>query len=415
MPEGLRFPLATPSLVGKSNLSLIVFLLATSCVLTLWFATAAFIPYIGQSDLSIGFDAFRYHVFAQRNSAYSLTEILAGPDMGAFGQAGYPVLLSLVYGLTTPDPLVGCMLNWILWVAAGFLLVPLARTESDESSTLPFLAIWLLYPEGFEWNGMTTKEPLVAFAVACAIRACSSRARMWTQALIIAALSSLMLTVREVAAPLIALALAISFEFRNPATRKVWSRFLLFALVAVMVLYVAGATPNDEADVENPLARAGYSATLEYSGGLSTDSLLRQMGSPDHLLDSLWAPVRGASYLICPLYYNPLLMMDTASQLEWLSAVVCSAAALAILLRLLGRQIRPRSWAVLFGILVLGLMALGFSGILHPRYRSLIVAALLPLGMRSLREELAERGARRFLMCGTLLPASVILLYRILR
>jgi hypothetical protein len=308
------------------------------------------------------------------------------------------------------------MFNWVLWVAAGFLLVPLARPESDKSSSLPFLTLWLLYPESFDWNGMTSKESLVAFAVACALRVCCSRARMWTQALIVAGLAGLMLWVRGVAAPLIALAFAISFEFRNLSVRAARSRIMLFALAAVFVLYLAGETPSDEGGMENPLSMAGYSLMEQgATGGLSTGSLLRQMGSSDRIVDFLWAPVRGISHLFCPLYFNPFLIPDIGTQLQWLSAALCCAAALAILLRLQSRQAWTRSRAVLFGVLVLGLLALGLSGILHPRYRSLIVAALLPLGLRSFREELAERGSRRLIAYGTLLPAFIFLLYRILR
>jgi hypothetical protein len=381
-----------------------------------WYATVAFIPLIWLSDLGMGYDPFRYQVFAQRNAQYSLFDILAGPDAASFSQTGYPVLLSLLYGLTTPDPLMGCMFNWVLWVAAGFLLVPLARPESDKSSSLPFLTLWLLYPEGFDWNGMTSKESLVAFAVACALRVCCSRARMWTQALIVAGLAGLMLWVRLVAAPLIALAFAISFEFRNLSDRAGRSRTMLFAFAAVFVLYVVGETPTDEGGVENPLATAGYSLMEQTAtGGLSAGSLLREMGSSDRLVDFLWAPVRGISHLFCPLYFNPFLIPDIGTQLQWLSAAICCAAALAIVLRMQSRQAWTRSRAVLFGVLVLGLLALGLSGILHPRYRSLIVAALLPLGLRSFREELAERGARRLIVYGTLLPAFIFLLYRILR
>jgi hypothetical protein len=318
--------------------------------------------------------------------------------------------------LTTPDPLVGCIFNWVLWVAAGFLLVPLANSESHKSPSLPFLTLWLLYPESFGWNGMTSKETLVTFAVACAVRACSSRARIWTQTLIVAGLTGLMFWVREVAVPLIALALAISLEFRRAFARRTWSRVTWLALAMVLGLYVAGQTPTDEGDLENPLAVAGYSA-LEHSGtqNLSASSLLRQMGSSDRLLDSFWVPVRGISHLFCPLYLNPFLIQDIATQLEWWSAAICCAAALAIFLRLHSGQDWTRSRAVLFGVLVLGLLTLGLSGILHPRYRSLIVAALLPLGMRSLREELAERGPRRLIMYGTLAPAFIMLLYQILR
>jgi hypothetical protein len=63
----------------------------------------------------------------------------------------------------------------------------------------------------------------------------------------------------------------------------------------------------------------------------------------------------------------------------------------------------------------LGFLALGLSGIIHERYRSTIVAALLPLGMRSLREEVAVHGPRRLLVGGVVLPVSIFLVYRILR
>jgi len=411
-----RVPAPTHKEAQSSVQIVVVLLLLTSFLLTLWYATVWFIPYIWLSDLGIGFDAFRYQVFAQRNSQYSLIDILSGPDAAAFGQSGYPVLLSLLYGLTTSDPLVGCMLNWTLWVAAGFLLVPLAKSESEKASSLPFLTLWLLYPESVDWNGMTSKEPLVVFAVACVLRTCSSRARMWTQTLIVAGLFCLMLWVRQVAAPLMALALAISFEFRKTASPARGSRTVLLAVALVFLLYVTGGAPADEPEVANPLDHAGYSWMEQTAtAGLSNGSLLRQMGSADRLVDSLWAPIRGISYLFSPLYYNPFSIPDIQTQLQWISALLCSAATLAILLRLLSRGARTHSRAILFGVLLLGLLALGLSGIMHLRYRSLIVAALLPLGMRSFREELAERGYRRLIVYGAVTPVFIFILYRVLR
>jgi hypothetical protein len=99
----------------------------------------------------------------------------------------------------------------------------------------------------------------------------------------------------------------------------------------------------------------------------------------------------------------------------WLSAAVCSSAALTIILVLFGSQSWTRNRSILFGVLVLGLIALGLSGIIHERYRSIIVAALLPLGLRSFREEVAVHGSRRLVLVGAVLPVSAFLFYRILK
>jgi len=398
----------------------IVVVVAASFILMLWYATSKFVPYIWLFDRGIGYDAFRYHIFAQRNAQYSLLEILSSYDVGEFSQTGYPVLLSQLYRLITPDPLVGCVFNWLLWVAAGFLLIPLAKPESGFYTPLPFLALWLLYPEGIDWTGTTSKEPLVAFAVACAIRACSSRAPRWAQLLIVGALAALMLWVRSVVAPLIVLAFAISFEFRRVSPRSAWSRTIMLAVAAVVALYVAGGNPADEEDTNNPLANAGYSQMEQaFYEDLSSRSVLRRTGSPDRVMDSFYVPIRGLTHLVCPLYFDPFALPFAAaaqpSGMIWLSAGVCSSAALAILLGLVDRRLWTRNRAILFGVLVLGLMGLGLSGLIHERYRSIIVAALLPLGMRSVREEIAVHGPRRLLIGGAVLPVFVFLLYRILR
>ena len=405
----------------KDSSTLITFfVVAVSFALTAWYAVSVFIPVFRSLDVAIGYDAFRYHSFAERNASPSLVEILGSSDLVQFALAGYPVLLSLVYGLTTPDPLLGCIFNWMLWVAAGFLLVPLATPESKLSSRLPFLALWLLYPEAIDWNGTTSKEPLVVFAMACALRACSSRSPGWVQVLIVGALGALMLSVRWVVVPLLVLALAISFESRRQLQRSRAPRMLLLAVAVVVGLYIAGDKTADDDVLDNPLAEAGYSRMAEtFTEGLSNRSLLRRMGSPDRVIDSFYVPVRSFANLICPLYWNPLSLPFAAaaatSGLQWLSGALCSAAALAILLRLLDRQAWTKSRSVLLGVLAVGLVALGLSGIIHERYRSTIVAALLPLGLRSFREEVAAHGPRRLLIGGAVLPLFVFLLYRILR
>jgi hypothetical protein len=399
---------------------LLVLVMTTSLVLTLWYATSEFIPNLETQGVMTGYDAFRYQDYARRNASYSLLEILAGSEVKPFEQMGYPILLSLVYSLTTPDPVMGCIFNWLLWVAAGFLLVPLAKPESELVSPLPFLALWMLYPDAIDWNGTTSKEPLVAFAMACALRICSSRAPRWVQALIVAALAGLMYSVRGVTMPLIVLALAISFEFRRGSSRSRWYRILAVAAAAVVALYVAGGDSAEEGDLGNPLADAGYARMEEhFSEGLSGSSVLRRMGSPDRVVDFLYVPIRGLTHLISPLYMSPLSLpfaqVASLSGLLWLSAGVCSAAALAIFLGLLGPQSWTRDRAILMGVLVFGLIALGLSGLIHERYRSIVVAALLPLGVRSLREEVASHGYRRFTLAAATIALSILLLYRILR
>jgi hypothetical protein len=393
---------------------LIVLIVVASFGLTLWYATSQFVATMGVDRIAEGYDAFRYDKFARENAQQSLVEILASPDIGFFDQAGYPVLLSLLYGLTTPDPLVGCLCNWLLWLAAGFLLCPLAKPESSLAAPLPFLALWLLYPEGIDWNGTTSKEPLVAFAVACAIRTCSSRAPRWVQILLVGALALLMLWVRSAVAPLIVLAFAISFEFRRDSPGARWSKILGLALAAVVALYVAGGAPENGDKTNNPLSTAGFSGTESLSSvDVSSNSLLLHMGSDNRVVDALFfVPLRGLSHLFCPLYTSPF-EFPLGGMLVWLSSGVCSLAVLVILLRFLGRQPWTCNRAMLLGVLSLGLMALGLTGIIHQRYRSIIVPALLPLGMRSFREEVAARGFAHIILIGTIFPLAVFVLYRI--
>jgi len=391
-------------------------LLTASLVLALWYATSEFIPYLPFADLGAGFDSFRYHVFAARNASSSAAAILASADAASFGQTGYPVLLSLLYGITRPDPLIGCIANWILWAVAGLLLAPLADIESGGSSRLPFLALWLLYPEGITWCGTTSKEVIVVFAVACAVRTCSSRILRWAQSLVVGPLAVGIFWVRSMAAPLLLLPLATSFEFRRQAPRAQGSRVLACALVAVLGLYLAGGASKEDIDTSNPLALAGYDKMdRDAADGLSRRSILRQMGSPNRVADLFYVPVRSMANLLCPLYLGPSAVTSVDAFCELLSAGLCFIAVWAVSLRLFDRERWTQTRAVLFGVFALGFLALGLSGIIHERYRSTIVAALLPLGMRSLREEVAVHGPRRLLVGGVVLPVSIFLVYRILR
>ena len=392
-------------------------LLTTSLGLVVWYAVSEFIPELPFATLSLGFDPVRYHVFAVRNTSSSALDLLTTADASAFGQLGYPVLLSLLYGLTTPDPLIGCIANWLLWVGAGSLVAGLGDPRPGTLSRLPFTALWLLYPEAIAWCGATGKEPLVIFTIACAVRTCSSDMPRWAQGLLIAALAVGMYWVRSQTTPLVLLPLAISFEFRRDVPRVRGSRVLVLALIGVIGLYVAGQTRTEDDDTINPLALAGYDKLGESApDALSRRSLLRQMGSPNRAMDVLYVPIRSIANILCPLYLGPTWWFENASGfLGFLSAGLCFLAVLAISLRLLDREPWTRTRAVLFGVVALGTMALGLSGIIHERYRSIVVAALLPLGLRSFREEVAAHGRRRLVLGGAVLPVFIFLLYRILR
>ena len=138
------------------------------------------------------------------------------------------------------------------------------------------------------------------------------------------------------------------------------------------------------------------------------------MGSPNRVVDSFFVPIRGVSHLFSPLYVSPF-NYPIGGIVVWLSSAVCSAAALAIVLRLLAGDPWTRTRAILFGVVVLGVIALGFSGMIHQRYRSILVAALLPLGLRSGREEIATVGTRRLMAAGVFFPVAVFATYRVVQ
>jgi hypothetical protein len=279
------------------------------------------------------------------------------------------------------------------------------------------MALWLLYPDGIAWCGTTSKEPLVVFAVACAVRTCSSRMPKWAQGLIIAALAAGMFSIRLQVVPLLLLPLAISFEFRGEMPRARGSRVLVLALIAVIGVYVAGKADTEDGESSNPLALAGYDKMQTSApDALSRRSILRQMGSPNRAVDILYVPVRSLANIICPLYLSPTWWFESVGAfLEFLSGGLCFLAVLAVSLRLVDHEPWTRARAVLFGVVALGAMALGLTGSIHDRYRAIIVAALLPLGIRSFREEVATHGRRRLVIAGAVLPVVVFLLYRVLR
>ena len=362
------------------------------------YASTRFVPDLVTDGADLGYDAYRYHLYAESQQWREVSDIFqpTGDDR-QFEQIGYPVLLTLFYKSATANPFLGCLLNWCMWVAAGFLLLPLARSRQTGDGGGLFLAVWLLYPEAVTWNGMTTKESLVVLILAVALKSCASdSARKWRVCACVIAASATYYT-RALMAPVLAGAFAAALCPRR------WKRVAILASAALFVLYVASGET------------AGYARMqADFMDGLSDGSVLTKVGSENRIVDALWVPVRGLANIAAPAFLSPF-GMEIEERLSWLSAVLCCACVLAICLRVLANGHMDRGQAVSFAGIILGVLVLGMSGVIHARYRSIIVPALLPIGMRAMRDELAERSWPRLLLGGAMLAITAFSSYRLLR
>jgi hypothetical protein len=373
------------------------------------YAEDLFTPALSRRGQLSGYDAYRYHSYAERHCTDEVFDILQAEN-APFTQAGYPTALTLLYKATAPEPLIGCALNWLLWLGAGLLLRRIV--EDGDSSSLGFFTLWMLYPESFDWIGTTSKEPMVAFAGALALRLCLSQASTTRKLVSCAILSTLMFPVRWALLPLIAVALLTSLRFRRSSASPTWYYTLLVAVAATSALYVVGG--NFET-FSNPLEKVGHAhVQTALSEGLSEGSLLARAGSSNKFVDLLWVPVRGLTTVVAPLYISPL-GADVETTLHWASAAICFLIVVAAVLRARRFTGWSQREAVLFSFCILGVVALGFTGLIHPRYRSLIAAGLLPLGWIWMRDEIGERGLVRLAFFGGVLPLAAALAYKGLR
>lgn len=136
--------------------------------------------------------------------------------------------------------------------------------------------------------------------------------------------------------------------------------------------------------------------------GYSQNSLLQMFSSDDSRLDLLCLPVRALTHIVSPMqtapWTLPIAEVATASLLQWLSALLYCVLGCCMILRIAApdRKLSPREIAA--GCTALAaLFLLGASGIIHERYRSVILPAYVPLGWVSLRLELNSRGYGRVL------------------
>lgn len=401
--------------------------LLISLVACIGYCQSEFLPKVADSDLSYGHDGLRYHIFAEQNASSDVLSILSTTDAKAFSQIGYPLFLAAIYGMTIPHPFVAVATNWCLWIAAGFLLSKALKGYLSPKYHFVFNILWILYPESVSWCGFVMKEALVVFLLSSAVALCCADTWKLAQSAGVGLLIPVTMPIRSTAVPMMGLAVIIAITFRRREAQQGLPKAVLLATALTLAVYIGsspeqsiGAPPGIEelSQPVNPLLLAGYSRTESaFSAGLSNQSVLMRMGSSNRVIDSLYIPIRGAANILFPLYLNPLdseSLGGTTFWLQWASACCCSVCSLAILLSVLER----RSWTcprtVLFGVFVLGFIALGLSGIVHERYRSLLVPVLLPLGIKSLEEEVEKHGYRRFLVWCASFPVA-LLVYKTIR
>jgi hypothetical protein len=362
------------------------------------YSTTCFVPsavFVQNADT---YDAFRYDWMASHASSWPIDRIAV--DEVPLKSPGYFRFLAAFYHYWGPDTLAGCVVNWLMWLAAGWLLAVVAAEDHSHPGVvrLVFAASWLLLPDAIDWTGTTSKEPLCVLAIACSLRlARYARLASWLALLPCAGAVALLAVagneVRGALLPMIALPFAVSVECRLRRPRIPWT---LVVVLAAIVLGYVGET--------GAFSMTGQEfARSTWGQGFSSDSVLLRIGSSNRWIDLLAVPIRGLAHLVVPLNTAPqalpLAMVASPSLLGWASAALYVVLAAAVVLRV--REARrwkrrlPATEVVLLSACGLGVVLLGLTGIIHERYRSLFVPAFLPLASRHAVDEVRKHGWRR--------------------
>jgi hypothetical protein len=385
------------------------FVAILSAGLWYWFATTRFLPELPFQSMIDSYDAYRYDLLARILARWPFEQILQ-ERIRAVHDAGYVRFLAILYSGIAPDALLGCFVNWLLWLGAGLLLTPVAAGGQHEArkTRAVFLSVWLLLPDAVDWTGTTSKEPLCAFILALCLRlACAveraSLPRASLLAIAVAVLALLGAEVRTAISILAILPFALATEMRVRESRFPWTLAAAALLVATIFLGFAGDALQAITDTD--FSATGYAHAVEtWGGGFSQNSVLLRIGSQNKWLDLLVVPVRGLAHIISPLNASPLALplaqVSAPSLLQWLSAAIYTILAIAIALRARehfadGAPPIPARDVVLLGTSLMAVLLLGLTGIIHERYRSILVPAFLPLGVRHVVEETAAHGMRR--------------------
>lgn len=357
-------------------------------------AEVRFVPYFTIGGQELGYDACRYHLYAASHAERGVLKEIFREDDPLFYQMGYPIFLVGVYEVFGTSPVVGCFANWVLWILAGIFICRVVKVEGR--SVLLLYTFWVLYPEAVGWSGTTSKETLVAFLVASSFALACSEAKVLVKVMGALALGLVAYSVRQAVVPLVVLLPLLSF-------RKTRSLFFAVAVLATLVAYVleyVGGPYSDLGEV--------------FEDGLSEHSILARAGSESRVLDLAWIPVRALANFVAPLYQDPRAM-PSEFVLDWFGAAIVFLSLVAFLLRAADGAPWTGRKAVAAGGLAYGAVLLGLSGIVHPRYRSIVAPLVLYLGYGDVLDEVAERGWSRLVAFGVGVPVLAMMTYRVLK
>lgn len=399
---------------------------AVSLTLTLLYAHLLFEPHIESFQNWETYDAYRYHFEAAQASRLDLADIF---DVKYSTNSRFPQFLAILYKVFRPDPLVGCALNWASWALAGWLLGPLVGGGSGGRSTreaaravTAFWVCWFLLPDAFDWCGTTSKEPLCALLVALGVRAVARFGSATSPRAAGAWLALLGLTIppliwvrgAALALPVAGVLAALELRSRPQATTRAWAVTAVF--VGLLVAYASSSfLPDSEA---NPFAESGSRKLAQVDPrALTSDSALRTISSSNKALDAIALPIRGVAHLVVPLnsppWNLPIAKVAAPSLVQWTSAAMYCIALCSVVLRVADafrKRVRLPDATVLLGTaFVAGIIVLGLSGIVHERYRSILMPAYLPIALDAFLRELRIRGGSRLaLFAGAVALAALI-------
>jgi hypothetical protein len=398
---------------GDASRTGVILALAGAAIVSLgvsyWYATTRFIPAIPFQSSVDAYDAFRYDGLAHVMARWPLQRILEDRILGLLSP-GYVRFLALLYSYIVPDALLGCFVNWLLWLGAGLFLMPIAAKGHPNARKVAaiFMVVWLLVPDGIDWTGTTSKEPLCALIMALSLYLASAAEKAGIMRVLllgsgVGLLAAAGQEVRDALLLLAVLPFALALEMRFRKTRFPWTFAGTVLLITASFVGLTGDVLG--MDTEHEFARTGYGSAKEiWAGGFSSDSVLLRLGSDNRWLDLLVVPVRGLAHLITPLNMPPtalpLAEVAAPSLLQWVSSAIYVTLSIAVVLRLrehLGRRRLP--WPpteiLLTYTCLAAIFILGLTGIIHERYRSILVPAFLALGVRSFMDETAAHGTRR--------------------
>ncbi|MES2360049.1 MAG: hypothetical protein V4529_17040 [Gemmatimonadota bacterium] len=354
-----------------------------SLALSLGFADNAFVPLL--RVLANTFDAFRYHHFAARLAEVPLNDLGRFAENLPFEQPGYVLFLSTMYRLLGDSPYIGCAVNWALCVVAGLMLCDCVKDRV--ASTVPLFCVWILGPDTIYWCGSTTKEPLAALLLILGVW--SVIRKRWG---VFVGSAVLAIWVRSAQLPILAAAALSSF----PRLRRFRIAPLGVAF-SLLALYVSSSA-DDEL---SPLGRAGHDRLVHdtvFADNTSQGSILLGLGSENRMIDALAVLPRGVVNVIAPSYINPfalpLVSITGTSWLLWAGGVLAAGALLMVMLQgnAASGDETPREVHVLRAATLIAILVLGFSGIIHERYHSIVVPTLLPWAACCLKTERLRYG-----------------------